>query len=99
MNEESETKLAERALGVLIQFRQRVSVTTSEEVRTIASEVQSKSGVVFSGEMAANHARNDAWLAISKVGITIKEEPDSKEVAVLLSKAIDLTKIWIRALN
>ena len=91
-------EVAERVLPRLRELRASLSPSTTD-VAAIASEVRVPSGSEFSGQATANKARAEAWLAIRKVVRTLEGNPGAKDLDAIWGRAVDLTKIWLQAID
>ena len=90
--------VAERALSRLFELRTSQSPSLTD-VAAIASDVRVPSGSEFSSHATANKARAEAWLAIRKVYRTLEGNPGAKDLDALWGHALDLTKIWLQAID
>ena len=62
----------------------------------VASEVRVPSG----SKSAANKARVEAWLAIRKIVRTLEgNNPGTNDLDAFWARALDLTKIWLLAID
>ena len=91
-------EVAERTLRRLLELRASLSPSIAD-VAAIASEVRVPSGSEFSSQATANKARAEAWLAIRKVVRTLEGNPGSNDLDALWGRALDLTKIWLQAID
>jgi hypothetical protein len=86
---------AQRALARLLELRASPSPSIAD-VAAVASEVRVPSG----SESAANTARVEAWLAIRKVVRTLEgNNPGTSDLDGFWRQAIDLTKLWLEAID
>ena len=84
------------ALRKLLELRASQSPSIAD-VAAIASEVRLPSG---SSPNPANNARVEAWLAIRKVVRTLEgNNPATSELTTFWRRAIDLTKVWLDAID
>jgi|SRR5665213_1554719 len=86
---------AERALARLLELRAAVSPSIGD-VAAVASEVRVPSGSVS----PASTARAEAWVAIRKVVRTLEgNNPQNQELGTFWRLAIDMTKLWLEAID
>jgi|SRR3954464_14925846 hypothetical protein len=86
---------AEHALAKLLELRTAVSPNIAD-VAAVASEVRVPSG----SSSAANTARAEAWLAIRKVVRTLEgNNPGTSDLSAFWRQAIDMTKLWLEAID
>ena len=87
--------IAERALSRLLELRAGPPPSIAD-VAAVASEVR----VPFGSESAANKARVEAWLAIRKIVRTLEgNNPGTNDLDAFWARALDLTKIWLQAID
>ncbi len=86
---------AERALARLLELRAAANPTIGD-VAAVAGEVRVPSG----SATPANKVRVEAWLAIRKIVRTLEgNNPNTKDLAALWRLAIDMTKLWLEAID
>jgi anti-sigma-K factor RskA len=89
-------KIAERALQKLLEFRASPSPSI-KDLADVADEVRIPPD---SERSAANQCRVEVWLAIRKIIRTLDgNNPTTSNLTAFWRQAIDLTKLWLEAID